>query len=162
MSSTATLNSGMAARAPSVMAMQAPSHPAAPAQAALDQTAASLASPAGLATALPAKPMPPLSKRTHSPFVPVLLAVLALAGWLTLQLLATWQDQQALQSAYAAQQTTVDNAVKLRTSLDVLAADTQRLADAGNPNAGLLVAELRKRGITINTAANSAAPAASR
>jgi hypothetical protein len=149
MSSTATLNPGLAARAPSAMAMHAPSHPAAPAE------------PAGL----PAKPMPtivPTSKHTHSPFVPVLLAVLALAGWLTLQLLATWEDQQTLQSAHAAQQNTVDNAAKLRNSLDALASDTQRLADAGNPNAGLLVAELRKRGITINTAANRAAPAASR
>ncbi len=60
----------------------------------------------------------------------------------------------------AAQQQTVDNAGKLRTSLDGLAADTQRLADRGNPNAALLVTELKKRGITINPQAGAAAAAA--
>ena len=34
---------------------------------------------------------------------------------------------QALQTAYASQQPTVDNAGKLRASLDALAADTQRM-----------------------------------
>jgi hypothetical protein len=46
----------------------------------------------------------------------------------------------------------VDNAGRLRASLDGLAADTQRLADAGNASAALLVTELRKRGVTINAA----------
>ena len=52
---------------------------------------------------------------------------------------------------------TVDSAAKLRASLDALASDTQRLADAGNASAALLVAELRKRGVTINAAATPAA-----
>lgn len=60
------------------------------------------------------------------------------------------QDRQALVAAHAGQQQTVDNATRLRGSLDALAADTQRLADAGNPNARVLVEELRKRGITIH------------
>lgn len=94
---------------------------------------------------------------SSSPFVPLLLASLALLGWLGFQ---TWQlmnDRQALQAGYASQQQTVESSGKLRTSLDALAADTQRMADGGNPNAKLLVDELRKRGITINTAqANTA------
>jgi hypothetical protein len=53
----------------------------------------------------------------------------------------------------------VDNAGKLRASLDALAADTQRLADTGNANAALLVAELKKRGITINPNPSPPAPA---
>lgn len=53
-------------------------------------------------------------------------------------------ERQALQTAYASQQQTVDNSAKLRASLDTLAADTQRLADAGNPNARALVDELKK------------------
>ena len=96
----------------------------------------------------------------HSAFVPVLLfglAVLAVLGWQTWVLAS---DRSALNTAFEGQQQTVDNAGKLRTSLDGLAADTQRLADRGNPNAALLVTELKKRGITINPQAGAAAAAA--
>lgn len=95
----------------------------------------------------------------HGAFVPVLLATLALLlglGWQCYLLLA---ERDGLQGAHTAQQLTVDNAGKLRGSLDALAADTQRLADAGNPNAALLVAELRRRGITINAKAGASAQA---
>jgi hypothetical protein len=85
-----------------------------------------------------------------SPFLPLLLSMLALAVWLGHQAWQLAADRQSLQAAHAAQQPTVDNAAKLRTSLDALAADTQRLADGGNPNAKLLVDELKKRGVTIN------------
>ena len=102
---------------------------------------------------------------SRSAFVPLLLGGLAVLGWLGFQV---WQfnvERQALQAAYASQQQTVDGAAKLRASLDTLAADTQRLADAGNPNARTLVEELKKRGVTINTTPanttpSSAAPAA--
>lgn len=100
--------------------------------------------------ALPAAP---------SLFVPMLLATLALLGWLGFQTVQLAKERDALQAAYASQQLTVDNAAKLRASLDAIAADTQRLADSGNPNAKLLVDELRKRGITISTTANTTVPA---
>lgn len=87
----------------------------------------------------------------QSLFLPMLLASLALVGWLGFQTMQLVNEREALQAAYASQQQTVDNAAKLRASLDALAADTQRLADSGNPNAKLLVDELRKRGITIST-----------
>ena len=99
-------------------------------------------------------------RQPHSAFVPVLLfglAVLAVLGWQT-WVLAT--ERSALNTAYEGQQQTVDNAGKLRTSLDGLAADTQRLADRGNANAALLVTELKRRGITINPQAGAAATAA--
>ena len=92
-----------------------------------------------------------------SAFVPVLICALALLGGFVAQALVLLGEREALQAAHAAQQQTVDNAGKLRASLDALAADTQRMADAGNPNAALLVTELRKRGITINVQASSAA-----
>ena len=82
--------------------------------------------------------------------------MLAALGWQTWVLVS---ERSALNTAYGGQQQTVDNAGKLRGSLDALAADTQRLADAGNASAALLVAELRKRGITINAKAGAAAPA---
>lgn len=110
----------------------------------------------GYRTASHARTMPPVA--VSSPFVPLLLASLALLGWLGFQ---TWQlmnDRQALQAGYASQQQTVESSGKLRASLDALAADTQRMADGGNPNAKLLVEELRKRGITINTSPPAPAP----
>lgn len=88
--------------------------------------------------------------RQHGAFLPLLLfglTLLVTLGWQT-WLLASERD--ALGTAHANQQQTVDNAGKLRASLDTLAADTQRLADAGNASAALLVAELKKRGVTIN------------
>ena len=98
--------------------------------------------------------------RAHSAFVPLLLlglAVLAVLGWQTWSLSS---ERGALNTAFEAQQQTVDNAGKLRASLDGLAADTQRLADRGNPNAAQLVTELKKRGITIDPHAGAAAAAA--
>ena len=99
--------------------------------------------------AMPAQLVP------YSPFVPLLLGALALLGWLGFQTQQLLNERQALQAAYVSQQQTVDNSGKLRASLDALAADTQRMADSGNPNARLLVDELRKRGITINPAGNT-------
>lgn len=96
----------------------------------------------------------------HSPFWPLLLGSLALLGWLGFQTQQLLNERQTLQGGYASQQQTVDSAGKLRASLDALAADTQRMADGGNPNAKLLVDELRKRGITISTAATSSTGAA--
>ena len=93
----------------------------------------------------------------------LLLAGLAVLGWLGFQAQQQYAERQILQSAYASQQQTVDSAGKLRASLDVLAADTQRLADSGNPNARALVDELKKRGVTINSASTppaNAVPAA--
>jgi hypothetical protein len=101
----------------------------------------------------------PAERAAHSAFVPVLLSSLTLMGWLASQVYWLAEERQALRNGLAAQQQTVDNAGKLRTSLDGLAADTQRLADAGNASAAVLVAELRKRGVTIN-APKPAAPEA--
>ncbi len=103
------------------------------------------------------QPAPMALSAPHSPFVPLLLGGLALLGWLGFQTQQLVNERAALAGVHASQQLTVDNAGKLRGSLDALAADTQRIADAGNPNARLLVEELRKRGITINAAASGAA-----
>lgn len=95
----------------------------------------------------------------RGPFVPLLLVGIAVIAWFGLQNWLLLQDRDSLRSTHASQQQTVDNAARLRQSLDAVAADTQRLANAGNPNARLLVEELRRRGITINPTA-AATPAA--
>jgi hypothetical protein len=108
----------------------------------------------------PSRPMPnPVPQ--HSAYLPLLIGGLALMGWFGFQ---TWQlvnERQALQTGHAGQQKTVDGSTKLRTSLDALATDTQRLADSGNVNARTLVEELRKRGITISTTGASGGAAGS-
>ena len=103
------------------------------------------------AQAAPAKIPAPAA--TASAFVPLLLCTLTLLGWFAFQTAVLLGDREVLQASRDAQQATVDNAGKLRGSLDALAADTQRMAEAGNPNAALLVTELRKRGITISVPA---------
>jgi hypothetical protein len=106
-----------------------------------------------------AMPDPTPQASPRSAFVPLTLATLALITTFGWQAMGQLADRNTLQAAHAGQQQTVDNAGKLRSSLDGLAADTQRLADGGNANAALLVAELKKRGITINAqAANAPAP----
>lgn len=107
----------------------------------------------------PTEQRPP---QPHTAFVPVLLGTLALLLGLGWQTYLSMADRQALQTAHVAQQQTVDNAGKLRASLDALAADTQGLADRGNSSAALLVTELRKRGITINTKAGASAQPATK
>ena len=108
------------------------------------------------AAAASAKP----ASQPHSAFVPLLLFGLAVLAVLLWQTWLLSSERSALNTAHEGQQQTVDNAGKLRTSLDGLAADTQRRADRGNPNAALLVTELKKRGITINPQAAAAAAAA--
>ena len=119
------------------------------------------------ATAHAAKPAAAPAHKTafaavpaRTAFVPALLMALALTGGFGAQLWDAYQQRQALLATHAAQQQTVDNAGKLRQSLDALAADTQRMADGGNANAALLVTELRQRGITISVP-GAAGPAAS-
>ena len=90
------------------------------------------------------------SNKTLSPALPLVLGLLALLSWLVFQTTVLWSERSVLATAHQGQQQTVDNAGKLRGQLDALAADTQRLADTGNTNAALLVAELKQRGITIN------------
>jgi hypothetical protein len=101
-------------------------------------------------TVVPLPQAQPAARPGHSAFVPLLLGTLALIGWLGWQTSLLISDRETLQAAHAGQHQTVENAAKLRGSLDGLAADTQRLAEAGNGSAAALVAELKKRGITIN------------
>jgi hypothetical protein len=101
----------------------------------------------------------------RSAFVPLLLGLTALLAVLGHQAWQLEQERRQLQAAQDGTAPRIEAATQLRRSLDLLAADTQGLADGGNAPARVLVEELRRRGITINTAAGTAAaaaPAASR
>lgn len=109
--------------------------------------------------AAPREPLPPAmpaKPAKHSAFIPLLLCVLTLAGWFTGQMFEAYSLRQQLQQSLLSQQAGVDEATRLRQSLDALAADTQRMANAGNANAALLVAELNKRGVTIQVPVEAA------
>lgn len=93
--------------------------------------------------------------RPATAFWPLLLLALGGLVWMVFQMTVALNDRKALRDAHAQQQQTVDKSAQLRASLDALAADTQRMAEGGNPNARAVVEELRRRGVTINPAGNA-------
>jgi len=81
------------------------------------------------------------------------LMMLALSQmvWMGYQGYEQWQRRGSLMALRAGQESAMGEAQKLRSALDKLAADTKVLSDQGDMNARLLVVELEKRGITINS-----------
>jgi len=92
-------------------------------------------------------------------FLPILLFAMAFVGWLAFQAMQQVSERQQLMQAQANLEPQEQAATKLRASLDALAVATAGLAAQGNPNARVIVEELRKRGVTINPA-GAAKPAA--
>ena len=91
---------------------------------------------------------------SYSIFTPLVLLAAALVLWFAFQTVQLATERSELAAIKANQSTQVETATKIRIALDSLAASTQRLADAGNTNAQLIVNELQKRGVTINTSGN--------
>jgi hypothetical protein len=91
----------------------------------------------------------------HTLFVPSLLVSLSLLTWLGFQTYQLVAERVQLNAMHAAQDTTVETATKVRSSLDQLASRTAKLDLEGNPNAHVIVEELKKRGVTINPDAAS-------
>jgi len=83
-------------------------------------------------------------------FVPWLLVSTAFVMWLAFQTYQLVSERSQLQAMHEAQAATVETATKVRTSLDAVASRTAKLDLEGNPNAHIIVEELRKRGVTIN------------
>lgn len=83
-------------------------------------------------------------------FVPLLIFFGAGFAWSAFQFRQLQLESDTLAALRANQDAQLQQAQKVRGTLDALALETQKLADAGNPNARLVVEELRKRGITIN------------
>ncbi len=87
---------------------------------------------------------------TMSAFFPILVLGLVLLGWFGFQSFELRAERDAMRSAIGNQDKPVADSKKLRESLDAIARGTAQLADGGNPNARLLVDELKRRGITIS------------
>jgi hypothetical protein len=86
-------------------------------------------------------------------FLPLLLLLVSSVGWFGFQASQLVAERTILRQSREAQQVQVQQSQQLRDSLDALASDTARLAERGNPNAQLVVDELRKRGVTIDPGA---------
>jgi hypothetical protein len=89
----------------------------------------------------------------YSPFLPLLLVVIAGVAWPAFQCYQLINEKQALTTVFGNQIRQFEEATKLRGGLDSLARETALLADKGNPGAKMIVTELARRGVTINPAA---------
>lgn len=94
----------------------------------------------------------------YNPFVPLLILFLTAAVWSGFQAYQLRQEHVALTTTRGNQEAPLQQAQRVRQNLDALAAQTKRLADAGNANARLVVDELARRGVTINPAQAASAP----
>jgi len=90
----------------------------------------------------------------------VVLLTAALLLWTGFQTFQLIRERGTLQSIRAAQEPTIQQAVKLRGQLDSIAKRTLELAQQGNAGAATIVEELAKRGITIKL--DAATPAQSK
>lgn len=160
-----------ATAAPAAAAAPAPAAPASSPATAATPTPAPAAAVTASAAQAPTKATEPAATAApvRSAFVPLLLGLTALVAVLGHQGWQLDQERRQLQAAVDGTAPRIEAANQVRRSLDLLAADTQRLAEGGNAPARVLVEELRRRGITINaaatpagTAAAAATPAASR
>ncbi|MCK9687943.1 hypothetical protein [Scleromatobacter humisilvae] len=91
--------------------------------------------------------------RQYSSFLPQLLTGLTLVVWLGLQAFQQVGERQQLASLDAAIAPQEQGAQKVRNSLEAIATATAKLASEGNANAQIVVDQLKKRGVTINTPA---------
>lgn len=89
--------------------------------------------------------------------LPLGITIASMLAWALFQGWVLLGEQRNLAQITAGQQQQVEASTKVRQQLDAVASGMQRLAAAGNPNASLVVEELRKRGVTITL---PAAPAA--
>jgi cytoskeletal protein RodZ len=94
---------------------------------------------------------------THQEFLPirglvfpVCLVLVAFVVWTGFQTSQLMRERVTLKAILTSQEAPVQEAAKLRTQLDSIARGTQELANQGNSNAKTIVAELQKRGLTIN------------
>jgi hypothetical protein len=92
-------------------------------------------------------------QKGRTPFVPLLIFFAAAVAWSAFQFYQLQLESATLATLRANQDPQLQQAQRVRSTLDTMALETQKLADAGNPNARLVVEELGKRGITIKRTA---------
>ncbi len=92
----------------------------------------------------------PAPRGAWGPFLPLLILLLSALAWFGVQVQHLHVLHNSLATARDGQEAALQQAQRMREALDTLSARTQRLAEAGNANARLVLDELRRRGITID------------
>lgn len=82
--------------------------------------------------------------------LPVILVVLSLFLLLSFQTYQAIRDQSALSNLRASQEQMVQESLKLRHQLELLAGDTAQLAAGGDAGAQAIVDQMKKQGISLN------------
>jgi hypothetical protein len=83
-------------------------------------------------------------------WLPVILVVLALFVLLAFETFEAIHDRSALADLRRSQEPTVQEAVKLRQQLELLAGKTAQLAAEGDEGAKTVVDQMKKQGVNLN------------
>ena len=92
--------------------------------------------------------------RLDIPVVLVVLAFFLITAFQTEQLV---RERTALQQLQVAQETNLTEAQKIRMKFEMLAGETEKLAQAGDPGAKAVMTSLQARGVTVHAASAPAA-----
>ena len=82
--------------------------------------------------------------------LPVILVVVSLFVLMAFETGQAIHDRSALQDLRRSQETTVQEAVKLRQQLQTLAGKTAELAASGDPGAQGVVDQMKRQGVTLS------------
>ena len=83
-------------------------------------------------------------------WLPVILVVLSLFVLMAFETAQAIHDRGALAELRRSQEPTVQEAIKLRQQLELLAGKTAQLAAEGDEGAKAVVDQMRKQGVTLN------------
>ena len=86
-----------------------------------------------------------------NPLPALLVLAVALLLWVAYQAYALLAERENLMAGSAQMAPQVEAATKVRASIDSIAAGVKRLSEGGNTNARIIVDELARRGVTINS-----------
>ena len=79
----------------------------------------------------------------------VFIVVMTLLVMVVFQRIQISNEHKILQNTKSSQEGSLQESRKLRAQLNSIASQTAQLAAQGNPNAKIIIEELRKRGITV-------------
>ena len=82
--------------------------------------------------------------------LPIILVVLSLFVLMAFETAEAIHDRGALADLRRSQETTVQEAIKLRQQLEALAAGTAKLAADGDEGAKTVVDQMKRQGVTLN------------
>ena len=86
------------------------------------------------------------------------LVIISWFAWVVFQTTQLLRERSNLELAKANREAPFQQSVKAKAQIDSIVAETAKLAARGNANAQLIVANLKKRGITIDPNAKTIPP----